>query len=145
MLTQSLFRSLLDLQKLNQYLMRITNSKEYYQYLYTMEAEKETQIEQARRSSDETVVERPKDDITWSVMQDLAARAAKGYVKYNTTLQENNHQNMLQHGYEEALDLAQYLKKEITTLNTIQDLVQQYSNDEELGRKVRELYRPNHG
>lgn len=110
-----------------------------------MEAEKETQIEQARRSSDETVVERPKDDITWSVMQDLAARAAKGYVKYNTTLQENNHQNMLQHGYEEALDLAQYLKKEITTLNTIQDLVQQYSNDEELGRKVRELYRPNHG
>jgi hypothetical protein len=47
---------------------------------------------------------------------------------------------MLQHAYEEALDLAQYLKKEITTLNTVQDLVKQYPNDQELGRKIRELY-----
>jgi hypothetical protein len=47
---------------------------------------------------------------------------------------------MLQHAYEEALDLAQYLKKEITTLNTIQDLVKQYSNDQELGKKIRESY-----
>jgi hypothetical protein len=35
---------------------------------------------------------------------------------------------MLQHAYEEALDLAQYLKKEITTLNTIQDLAKQFPN-----------------
>lgn len=53
---------------------------------------------------------------------------------------ENNHQNMLQHAYEEALDLAQYLKKEITTLNTVQDLVKLYSNDTELGTKIREMY-----
>jgi hypothetical protein len=46
----------------------------------------------------------------------------------------------LQHAYEEALDLAQYLKKEITTLNTVQDLVKQYLNDSELGTKIRELY-----
>ena len=85
-------------------------------------------------------IDRPKDDITWEVMEDLAARAKKGYVKYNTTLQENNHQNMLQHAYEEALDLSQYLKKEITTLNTVQDLVKQYPNDQELGAKIRELY-----
>ena len=84
--------------------------------------------------------ERPKDDITWAVILDLAARAKKGYVKYDTTLEENNHQNMLQHAYEEALDLAQYLKKEIKTLNTIQDLVQQYPNDQDLGEKMRELY-----
>ena len=114
----------------------IEGYESYQKYIYSLEKEKEDRMEQ---------VKRPKDDITWAVIEDLAARAAKGYIKYNTTLQENNHQNMLQHGYEEALDLAQYLKKEITTLNTIQDLVKQHSNDEELGRKVRELYSPKHG
>lgn len=81
-----------------------------------------------------------KDTITKSVIEDLASRAKRGIEKYNTTLGENNHQNMLQHAYEEALDLAQYLKKEITTLNTIQDLVKQYPNDMELGAKIRALY-----
>ena len=85
-------------------------------------------------------VERPKDDITWEVMEDLTERAKRGLNKYDTTLAENNHQNMLQHAYEEALDLAQYLKKEITTLNTIQDLVKQYPNDAELGREIRKIY-----
>jgi hypothetical protein len=55
-------------------------------------------------------------------------------------LEENNHQNMLQHAYEEALDLAQYLKKEITTLNTVQDLVAEYPNDSDLGGELRKLY-----
>jgi hypothetical protein len=82
----------------------------------------------------------PKDDITASVMQDLTTRADRGLMKYNTTLGENNHQNMLQHAYEEALDMAQYLKKEITTLSTIQDLVKEYPNDAELGMKLRQMY-----
>ena len=86
-------------------------------------------------------VERPKDDITWDVIQDLTSRAERGLAKYNTTLEENNHQNMLQHAYEEALDLAQYLKKEIKMFNTIQDLVAKYPNDMELGKKVRGLCR----
>ena len=81
-----------------------------------------------------------KDEITKAVILDLASRSKRGLNKYNTTLGENNHQNMLQHGYEEALDLAQYLKKEITTLNTIQDLVKRYPNDAELGREVRKIY-----
>lgn len=81
-----------------------------------------------------------KDEITKAVILDLASRSKRGLNKYNTTLDKNNHQNMLQHGYEEALDLAQYLKKEITTLNTIQDLVKQYPNDAELGREVRKIY-----
>ena len=85
-------------------------------------------------------IKKPDDTITASVMEDLKSRADRGFKKYNTTLELNNHQNMLQHGYEEALDLAQYLKKEITTLNTVQDLVNQYSNDTELGAKIRELY-----
>lgn len=83
---------------------------------------------------------KPKDDITTSVMEDLKLRSDRGYKKYGTTLHENNHQNMLQHAYEEALDFAQYLKKEITTLNTIQDLVQQCPNDNELGKMIREKY-----
>ena len=82
----------------------------------------------------------PADGITAAVMQDLCSRAERGIKKYNTTLEENNHQNMLQHAYEEALDLAQYLKKEIATLNTIQDLVRKYPNDSELGEKIREIY-----
>ncbi len=81
-----------------------------------------------------------KDEITKAVIMDLASRAKRGVEKYNTTLGENNHQNMLQHAYEEALDMAQYLKKEITTLNTIQDLVKQYPNDAELGMKLRQMY-----
>ena len=81
-----------------------------------------------------------KDRVTVSVIDDLASRAERGLKKYNTTLEENDHQNMLQHAYEEALDLAQYLKKEITTLNTIQDLVKQHPNDAELGMKLRKMY-----
>jgi hypothetical protein len=81
-----------------------------------------------------------KDQITNAVIQDLESRAKRGLEKYNTTLGENNHQNMLQHAYEEALDMAQYLKKEITTLNTVQDLVKKYSNDTELGEQIRLIY-----
>ena len=81
-----------------------------------------------------------KDEITKAVILDLASRAQRGVKKYNTTLGENNHQNMLQHAYEEALDLAQYLKKEITTLNTVQDLVKQYPNNAELGSVIRKIY-----
>jgi hypothetical protein len=81
-----------------------------------------------------------KDEVTKNVMLDLAERSRKGYKKYGTTLHENNHQNMLQHMYEEALDFSQYLKKEITELNTIQDLVNQYPNDIELGKAIRAKY-----
>lgn len=81
-----------------------------------------------------------KDKITNLVIEDLTTRAERGYKKYNTTLGENDHQNMLQHAYEEALDMAQYLKKEITTLNTVQDLVNQYPNDNELGKVIRAKY-----
>jgi 3-hydroxyisobutyrate dehydrogenase-like beta-hydroxyacid dehydrogenase len=81
-----------------------------------------------------------KDKITGDVVDDLISRSQRGLNKYNTTLHENNHQNMLQHAYEECLDMAQYLKKEILTLTTVQDLVKQYPNNMELGAKIRELY-----
>jgi len=86
------------------------------------------------------IITAPNDTITTEVMKDLKLRADRGLQKYNTTLEQNNYQNMLQHAYEEALDLAQYLKKEITTLNTIQDLVKQYPNNMELGAAIRKIY-----
>lgn len=100
----------------------------------------EEQKEEQFRFYMDQILNQRKDVITEAVIEDLHSRSKRGIVKYNTTLGENNHQNMLQHAYEEALDLAQYLKKEITTLNTIQDLVKQHSNDQELGKAVRELY-----
>lgn len=115
-------------------IITIHSEQDYRNFLVEQQEEMERYVQ---RQND---IERPKDDITWEVMCDLNARANRGYAKYDTTLQENNHQNMLQHAYEEALDLSQYLKKEITTLNTVQDLVKQYSNDAELGAKVREMY-----
>ena len=81
-----------------------------------------------------------KDIITDLVIEDLTTRAERGHKKYGTTLHENNHQNMLQHAYEEALDFAQYLKKEIVTMNTIQDLLENHPNDSELGYAIRKVY-----
>lgn len=77
-----------------------------------------------------------------SVIMDLKVREERGLATYGTTMDRKDlsRKEWLQHAYEEALDLAQYLKKEITTLNTVQDLVKQYTNDQELGAKIRELY-----
>jgi len=113
----------------------IDKSKPYQEFMKYME---ETNIDgfKIKKPEDYFI----KDEITKAVIMDLASRAERGLKKYNTTLGENNHQNMLQHAYEEALDLAQYLKKEITILNTIQDLVKQYPNDTELGKAIRAKY-----
>jgi hypothetical protein len=88
----------------------------------------------------ENYINKPKDKVTIAVMEDLKLRSDRGYIKYGTYLHQNDHQNMLQHMYEEALDFSQYLKKEITTLNTIQDLVNQYPNDADLGEQLRLKY-----
>jgi predicted phage-related endonuclease len=120
----------MSIEKTGEHSYTIINDKKWYS---TMSNEIHTKI----KSYDDYFV---KDEITKAVVLDLASRAERGVKKYNTTLGENNHQNMLQHAYEEALDLAQYLKKEILTLNTIQDLVNQYPNDMELGKAIREKY-----
>jgi hypothetical protein len=85
-------------------------------------------------------IARPKDDITWHVMQDLLSRANRGVQKYTTTLQENNHDEFLNHLYEELLDAAQYVKKEISIRQTVHQLAKDYTNDKELGEAVRRIY-----
>lgn len=81
-----------------------------------------------------------KDEVTKAVVNDLLARAKRGEEKYNTTLHENNHDDFMNHLYEELLDAAQYIKKEIIKTSTIQDLIQQYPNDYDLGEAIRATY-----
>jgi hypothetical protein len=80
------------------------------------------------------------DTITSSVIADLRSRSERGITKYNTTLDQNNKDNFMQHAYEEALDLAQYLKKEMSILPDIQSMIEQYPNDMDLGAAIRLKY-----
>ena len=57
------------------------------------------------------------DTIVQAVQSDLQARSEMGIAKYGTTLDRTDlsEKDWLQHAYEEALDLALYLKKLINT------------------------------
>lgn len=47
------------------------------------------------------------------VVKDMLERNEEGAIKYNRYLHTNCPDNMLQHAYEEALDLCVYLKTQI--------------------------------
>ena len=51
------------------------------------------------------------DPIVISVIKELDKRSMVGIAKYNTTLEENNKDDFLQHLLEELLDGANYIKK----------------------------------
>jgi hypothetical protein len=85
-------------------------------------------------------IKKPEDAITISVMEDLKRRADLGVKKYGTTLQSNNKDNFINHAYEEALDLAQYLKKEMSVIPIIQQIIDQCPNDNDLGKNIRNLF-----
>lgn len=54
------------------------------------------------------------DNASWKlVIQDMWKRNEEGAKKYNRYLDPSCLDDMLQHAYEEALDLAVYLKTEI--------------------------------
>jgi len=113
--------------------MYILDSKSYHEYMIMMEREQEILMEQS-------CMKYTKDNITNQVIEDLKSRAERGYKKYNTTLGENNKDSMLQHAYEEALDMAQYLKKEQSIIPELQELIYNTPNDMELGKKIRDIY-----
>jgi len=52
-------------------------------------------------------------DIQSMVIEDMTKRREFGYVKYNTYLQAGNGRDALRDAYEEALDLATYLRQAI--------------------------------
>jgi hypothetical protein len=78
--------------------------------------------------------------ITEQIYQDLQERNERGLNKYGHYLDDNNYQDMLQHAYEEALDLTQYLKKEIINYNTIQELIKSNPTNTKLGAQIREIF-----
>lgn len=55
--------------------------------------------------------------IMYSIIDDLLAREEKGIKEYGTTMDRTDlsEQEWIQHAYEEALDLAIYLKKILKT------------------------------
>jgi thermostable 8-oxoguanine DNA glycosylase len=82
-----------------------------------------------------------KDKITEAVIEDLKSRSERGIKKYNTTLDQNNKDDYMNHLYEELLDAAQYAKKEMSIIPMIQDMITNNPNDQELGKLIRETFR----
>jgi len=80
------------------------------------------------------------DTITESVINDLRSRSERGIKKYNTTLNQNNKDDFMNHLYEELLDAAQYAKKEMSIIPNIQKLIEMYPADADLGKAIRILY-----
>lgn len=111
----------------------ISDSKSYREYMIMMEREREILMEKNR-------MQHTKDNITNQVIEDLKARAERGYKKYNTTLGENNKDNYMNHLYEELLDAAQYIKKEQSIIPDIQNLIELHSDNTKLGEVIREVY-----
>jgi hypothetical protein len=82
------------------------------------------------------------DKVTEAVIEDLRSRSERGIKKYNTTLDQNNKDDYMNHLYEELLDAAQYIKKEMSIIPEIQALIKQYPNNQDLGKAIRDLYNP---
>ena len=82
-----------------------------------------------------------KDKITEAVIEDLKSRSERGIKKYNTTLDQNNKDDYMNHLYEELLDAAQYVKKEMSIIPMIQDIITNNPNDQELGKLIRDTFK----
>jgi lipopolysaccharide biosynthesis regulator YciM len=82
-----------------------------------------------------------KDKITEAVIEDLKSRSERGIKKYNTTLDQNNKDDYMNHLYEELLDAAQYAKKEMSIIPMIQKMIEENPNDQELGILIRETFK----
>ncbi len=80
------------------------------------------------------------DKIVENVRQKLLERSQVGIKKYNTTLDENNHDNYLNHLQQELMDAANYIEKLLVQKTNITDLVKMYPNDQELGEVIRKIY-----
>ena len=80
------------------------------------------------------------DKIVENVRQKLLERSQVGIKKYNTTLDENNKDNYLNHLQQELMDAANYIEKLLVQKENIIDLIKLYPNDQELGEVIRKLY-----
>lgn len=80
-----------------------------------------------------------KDIIVQQVIDKITSRSEIGARKYGTTLHTNNTDNYLQHLQEELLDGANYIEKLITQKQELIKMVSSFTNDQELGEKIREF------
>jgi hypothetical protein len=82
-----------------------------------------------------------RDQIVEDVIGKYLDRSQVGITKYGTTLETNNKDNYLKHLQEELMDATLYLQKLMDQNKEITKLVRDYSNDAELGAKIRDLIR----
>ena len=77
------------------------------------------------------------DTVVEEVREDLHNRSQVGIKKYNTTLDRNDVdlKGWLQHAYEEALDMALYLKRASKSVYTEEDLKKAYEDGGEHERQ----------
>ncbi len=79
-------------------------------------------------------------DIQSLVISDIVTRRAVGIQRYGTALQPNNGRDALRDAYEEALDLAMYLRQAIEE----RDLAERrFLADPDFERALRQLMRSN--
>lgn len=80
-----------------------------------------------------------RDKIVEQVLAKYQERSDRGFLKYGTTLQENNKDSYLKHLQEELMDATLYLEKLITLEREVRDLVRKHQTNNELGEAIRML------
>lgn len=80
------------------------------------------------------------DKVVENVRKKLLQRSQTGINKYNTTLEENNKDNYLNHLQQELLDGANYIEKLLMQQQDIKQLIKKYPNDAILGEVIRDIY-----
>lgn len=81
------------------------------------------------------------DPIVNQVIAKFQSRSEVGARKYGTTLQSNNKDNYLLHLQEELMDACNYIEKLMTQTQELIELVRNTPNDQDLGRKIRDMIR----
>lgn len=81
-----------------------------------------------------------KDLIVEKVLEKYEQRSKIGAIKYGTYLHENNFDNYLNHLQEELMDGTLYIQKIMNLNSEVIELIQKYSNDQELGQAIRQKF-----
>lgn len=78
------------------------------------------------------------DSIVFDVIKDIAHRAEVGLKKYNTTMDREDliTSDWVQHAYEEALDMAIYLKRLKKDMLAMEEELSAFKNNKETGTKI---------
>jgi len=81
------------------------------------------------------------DPIVNQVIAKFQSRSEVGARKYGTTLHSNNKDNYLLHLQEDLMDACNYIEKLMTQTQELIELVRNTPNDQDLGRKIRDMIR----